>query len=214
MPPGAPRRGQSALTANACNNLMYRQREPKSRALVFDAREGDPAAVRLDDLPGERQPEPDTRDPARARLAAEKLAEDPRLVLSRDAEPLVLHAGDDRGAFAVDPNADPAAARRVLDGVREQVDHHLCEALAVGQHRQRPGVDLDAELVVRRVGGDQVDLASHELAQIDRLGLELETAAVLVLRGEEALDQAGQPLALVVDDLDVLPERLPVVDRV
>ena len=72
-------------------------------------------------------------------------------------------------------------------------------------------VDLDAELVVGRVGGDQVDLAVDELADVDGLRVELHPAAVPLLRREEALDQAREPLALVVDDLDVLLHGLAVL---
>src|ERR1044071_6741557 len=64
--------------------------EPERRALALDAREADPAAVRLDDLARDGQPEADARDAARPCLAAEELREDAGLVLVGDAQAVVL----------------------------------------------------------------------------------------------------------------------------
>src|SRR3954447_13402763 len=162
-----PGRWPLALPVGAHNYLVHRQLEPEGRALALDAREIDPAAVRFDDLAGQREPEADPGNAARARLAAKELAEHARLVLGRDPEALVVDARADRLPAPANLDPDPTARRRVLDGVREQVDHHLRDALAVRVDGQRLAVGVDVELVLGRVGRDELDLAAHELPELE-----------------------------------------------
>src|SRR5581483_4280008 len=194
--------------ARRAGRLRRRQLEPERRALVLDAGEADAAPVGLDDVARHRQPEADARNAARLRLAPEELREDARLVLLGDAQPLVLDEHSDDLAVELPGDGDLPAFRRVLDRVRDQVDHDLGDPLAVAEHLQPVLGDVDDDLVVAGLVGEQVRFSAQERAEIvDRRG-QLETTLVRLFRGQELLDQAGQPAALVVDDLDVAPQRV------
>jgi hypothetical protein len=51
--------------------------DEERRSLAMSTAEADLAAVRLDDVSRHRQTEPGARDPARGRIGAEELREDP-----------------------------------------------------------------------------------------------------------------------------------------
>ena len=68
-------------------------------------------------------------------------------------------------------------------------------------------VDGHRQVVVGRVRGDQLDLAPDELAEIDRVGRQLDPGPLRSSAVEEALDQRREALPLVVDDLQVLAPR-------
>ena len=56
--------------------------------------------------------------------------------LGRDARPFVLGLGRSTGVGGEESHLDaPANARQKLGGVREQVEHHLRQAVAVGAQR-------------------------------------------------------------------------------
>src|SRR6266508_209392 len=65
-----------------------------------------------------------------------ELLEHPRLGLWRNADPVVADGPPDALVLAVHPYGDGAAARRVLDGVGDEVEHHLPQELRVGQRRR------------------------------------------------------------------------------
>ena len=69
--------------------MADRQRERKRRALSYLALHPDPAAMQLDKLAGEGQPEPGAFDLLVRRPQLAELLEDRLLILGRDASPSV-----------------------------------------------------------------------------------------------------------------------------
>src|SRR2546430_2974934 len=129
-----------------------RPEHPHRGALADRARDAELATVGLDDVLHDREPEPRTAEGTRAPLVdAEEALGQPRQVLGGDADPgvldgdldhaVVLGAAGDGG-----PHGHPAAPRRVLDRVVDQVDEHLPEAIGVGLERGARRVDPRAEL--------------------------------------------------------------------
>src|SRR3990170_2307060 len=85
------------------------QLEPEGGAFALDALEAEPAPVRLDDLARERQAEAGTGDRTRLRrVDTEELREQLRLVLDRNAEPLVAHGHPDEAVSRVGGKLDLA----------------------------------------------------------------------------------------------------------
>jgi hypothetical protein len=97
----------------------------------------------FDDLTADRQPEARSARFVGERVAClAELLEDPRLVLRRDSDPGVRHADDDRLAGLIVPG--PARNRPFggeFHGVRDQVDDHLDQPIAVA-HDSRWGLPL------------------------------------------------------------------------
>src|SRR5690349_17677552 len=100
--------------------------------MARSALDADPAAVRLDDLSREVEPQADAAGP-RAR-DAEELLEDALVILRRNALPHVLHLEPD-GPLALDGgDLDAATVGRVPDGVRDEVREHELDAFPIGAH--------------------------------------------------------------------------------
>ena len=102
------------------------------------ARGMDGAAVQLDDVPHDGQPEaePAVR-PGRAAVGLAEAIEDERQHLGPDALAGVRDHDLDLRADAPDVNLHAAAARRELDRVREQVPHRLLQPLAIAVDARR-----------------------------------------------------------------------------
>src|SRR5262249_44463196 len=131
-----------------------RQLEPERRAFFRDAREADPAAVGLDDLARDREPQPHAGDAAGARLAAEELREDARLVLVGNAQPLVLDEDPCDVRVTLARHLDHTSGRRVLDRVRDQVADDLPEPVLIADDGEAVRRYVDDELMVGSpVGG-------------------------------------------------------------
>ena len=159
--------------------------------------------VSLHDLARDRQAEAGAGDAALTCIGPEELREDPRVVLLGHAEPLVpdLDVHDARGGLA--QHLDDAPVRRVLHRVLEQVREHLGEAVPVAAHGQRGRAHHDLEPVLRRLVGHQPDLLHDHRPQVDRPVLKLDPARVDALAVEELVDQRGEAVALLLDDLEV-----------
>src|SRR5581483_4674020 len=107
--------------------VAEREVDPEPRAPV-DRVEPDPPVVCLDDAPRYGEAEPRPRNAGGRGVAAVERLEDLLAMLRRDPRALVVDP-DARGALRPDgPDRDPAALGRVLDGVREDVPDHLCQA--------------------------------------------------------------------------------------
>ena len=120
--------------------LVDGQRNGESRAPLVSARQaGDRPTVGSNDLPGDVE-----ADAGAARavisfgavvLDAEELLEDPLVELDLHTGSRISHLDAHvrfaSGAIGLRPDANPAAGRRVLDGVREDVGQHDGEAAPV-----------------------------------------------------------------------------------
>src|SRR4029453_6524561 len=125
-----------------------RQLEPERAPGALLALESDLAAMRVRDLPAERETEAGAADRTRVGgVHAEEPLEDLSLLRGGNSEPGVADA--DAGGAVAGRRADAAApaGRGVLDGVREQIRDDLPDAVAVAHDRQRFLGQLQRQLV-------------------------------------------------------------------
>src|SRR4030095_9120805 len=106
----------------------------EGRAAPSLARDPDAAAVELDELAGESQPEPGALRLLVRRPDLAELLEDLLLILGRDPDAGVA----DRDLYPLIPGAggvfDPPALRRELDRVRQEIQRHLTDLALIGAH--------------------------------------------------------------------------------
>src|SRR5262249_31232034 len=113
-----------------------RHREQRSVSLAR-ALGGNRSAVQLDNVPGERKPKPETAELARrASVRLPESVKDERQIVPRDANPSVAEGDPDLAAAALALNGHAAARGCELDRVREDVPHHLMQAVAIAQRGQ------------------------------------------------------------------------------
>ena len=151
------------------------------------------ALVRLDDLPRDEQPEPDAAVVRRHR--ALELAPDPLHILARDPDALITNLeADQRPVLACRNMNAPTAA--VLEGVEQEVRHHLVDAQTIPAPTDRRHVDHHLGSRLIRARPQPVGDVGHELGEIHLGELERELTFRL-LRIEERIDQRGEPVHLV-----------------
>src|SRR5437867_882906 len=128
---------RKSLYRRASRQLETRDLERDASAAGRRVSGPDPALVRLDDRPGDREAEAAA---ARARgIGPVEAIEDELALARRDPRPVVVDhhpqvaAGGDRG------DSDDAVDRGVLDRVADHVPEHLREAIAVGDQAARGG---------------------------------------------------------------------------
>src|SRR5262249_54149751 len=111
---------------------VHRDRERKRRALPLRALYRDPAAMQLDELPRERQAQASALHLLVRRPDLPELLEDRLLILGGDADSRVRDAALNQAVVHPGSDVDPAALRRELDRVGEQVQQHLLHLALVG----------------------------------------------------------------------------------
>ncbi len=104
--------------------------------------------------------------------------------------------------LAPDRHLDPAARRRVLERVVEQVEHDLREARTVTQHLDRLGLDRERDVVLLHPGiaAQGEERLAGDLVQVDAALVELDPAGEHVRDVEQVVDQVRQMAHLAVDD--------------
>src|SRR5581483_11767179 len=123
--------------------------EPEGAAPPFLAFDADPALVLLDDVAADREAEAGAALlPVIGSIHLPEALEDLVAELRRDAAPLVLDAHFDPAVLLNARDSYLAAAGRKLDGIREQVDQHLHQPVAVGQHGDFSRKDIDPDLLL------------------------------------------------------------------
>ena len=153
-----------------------------------------------DELAGDRQAEP---APAGVGGAGEAI-EDP-VGIAGDAGTGVGHGDDGGAALLGDVDVDPAARRRVADGVRHHVRDHLGDAERVGvddHRRRRRDRDLDPASTGQR--GQRSHGVAHHGAELDRLRVQDELAGVAGGQRAEVLDEAVERAGLVKQQVEAL----------
>ena len=125
-----------------------RQEDGEGRSSTLVGDELDPAGVALDDVPGDRQSKARATTADARPVDLVEALEDPPLGGSRDADAMVLDRDAHLSAEVARPDADGdiPAIRTELDGVVEQVDEDLAEALLVRPDRRQVVADIDDEL--------------------------------------------------------------------
>ena len=114
----------------------------------------DGAAMHLDEMPDDREPEAEAAGLARRsgiRLA--KALEDVRQEIGADADAGVADDDLDVRVDALEPHLDPAALRRELDGVGQQVPHDLLQPIGIARDRTDARIEDGLEAHALGVGG-------------------------------------------------------------
>jgi len=125
---------------------------------------------------------------------------------------VVDHAQLDR-VPQLTPDHGDGAAVGVPHGVVQQVGEHLLEQDGVGQHRRdglgHPHVDA---LAARRLAGGGADAPHHRAGDLGERGLlhaRIERVRLDARHVEQVVDQAGEPVGLLVDgDQELVPLAL------
>src|SRR5712691_645771 len=125
--------------------LRQRQREGERRADADRARDPDLAAVELDELAREREPEPRALDLLVRRPHLPELLEHRLLILGGDADTSVLHGHQGVPVAHAGADVDAAALGGELQGVRQEVEEHLLDLSLVAANRPQPFVDFVPE---------------------------------------------------------------------
>src|SRR5919201_3798018 len=107
--------------------LMYGQRDDKACAAISREVGCDGAAMQVDDLPADIQPQAHTGAVA-ARVGLVEAVEDVRAVLGRDAQPVIADRDLRHLPVLCRGDVDGPPIRAVLDGVAHEVDQHLLDA--------------------------------------------------------------------------------------
>src|SRR5262245_26906867 len=175
------------------------------RALVLTTLRPDAAAVELDELLADRQPETRASGAAGDRVIEllERLEEPRQVVLANsdagvgDAQPDGVRLGDDADQHA--------ALRGELDRIRQQIEQDLLDLRPVGRQRRQleRHVLLDLQLLAAGERGRRLDALVDQLVQIDLLGQHLELARLDTREVEDPVDELQEVGAAVVDRADV-----------
>ena len=168
------------------------------------ARGAHAAAVHLDDLPHQR--EPDAEPAVGAVEGAVDLGEEVEDVaqhLRRNADPVVAHRDHRLVLLGMELEPDAPAFRGVLGGVVEEVADHLGQAGGVALHLERARRQRHHQLLAARV--DQrprgLDRARDHRGEVDRLALQRDLAARDARDVEQVVDQPRQLVDLALDDV-------------
>jgi hypothetical protein len=133
-----------------------------------------------------------------ARADALELVEQLGQVVRRDPDTRVDH-GDLHLLVSMDVDArrDPAALRRDLDRVAEQVEDDLLRSDGVLVHRRDPPVDLEREFLrlVRRERGDDPMDTAYGVFEVEVLRRQLHLARLDLRQVEDLVDQLKLELA-------------------
>src|SRR6267378_3676427 len=182
--------------------LQCRQldREPGALSLALALRVDGPA-VQLDDVPHDRQSQPEA---ARWPFALSEPLEDVRQELGLDPGTLVGHPDPRkrRGAFQTD--IDTPAHRTELDGIGEEVPDHLPEPIRIGEERSSIRIEEGCQLDVLRIGQapDSLDGLLDDGHWVDLPALEPQLARHDARHVQQVLDELRQELRVPLDHLE------------
>ena len=184
-----------------------RQHQPhgEGAALARLARDVNGAAQRLCQKLGDGQPEAKTRRAVyRFTAAAAKGLEDALQILWRNAAARIGDAegGDLRAVGNVQPDL---ALVRELDGIGQEIDEDLAQALFVGAHQRgqvRRAGELEAEPGGLRLQPHHGDNLVQKLVDVDRIRADLQAPGFDAGNVEQAVDEAGEMLGAAADDLN------------
>ena len=142
----------------------------------------------------------------RARARAVGLAEAVEHVgqeIGGDALPGVLHDDDRRRGGALQPHLDASAARRELDGVRQQVPDHLLQAVGIRVHgpalRLQRGVEHDA--LALGGGTDGVQRGLDDGGRLHRAHVQAQLAGDDARDVQQVLDELALRACVALDGL-------------
>src|SRR5712691_6604107 len=201
-------------TARASGGLDQReparegQGEREAGALAGAARHPHAAAEVFDDPAADMQPQP-----AALRLAGERIArlaeflEDKLLVGGADAYAVISHFHAKETALLRERYGDHS--RRTLaelGRVGEEIEHHLHQAIAVGEYRRRLVRQLERHLDAPLLEqlAHRADRVLEHLAHVDLARMPLRGAGFDLGEVQHLVDKASQALRFLDDDAEEL----------
>ena len=159
--------------------------------------------MRLGDAAADGQAEPGAALVARVGSVdlLEALEDRLQLVL-RNAAPFVAHGHDVRVVGHAPGDVDGGVGRRELDGVADQIDHRLQNAVGIDEQLRRRGVDED--LHAGAVGHRLHRFAGllQQLGDWHRLSMQLHAARVHLLQVEDVVDQPAEAIGVGERDVE------------
>src|SRR6266705_1916431 len=185
-----------------------RQGEREAGSLAGAARHPHAPAEVLDDPTADVQAQP-----AALRLAGKHVAhlseffEDDLLIRGSDADAIVAHLTAQKAALLRERYCNPSRrAPGKLGRIGQQIEHHLHQAIAVGDNTwyllRQLYRHLDFPLLEQLTHrGDRV---LEHFAHVDLAGMPLRGAGLYLGEVQHLVDEAGEPLGLLDDD----PEKL------
>nr|MCF0103345.1 hypothetical protein [Streptomyces sp. MH191] len=179
-----------------------RQREPELRAAARFAPGLQPAPVQPGVLQGDRQPETGAAGGARAcRVRPPEAAEHPGRLPRLESHPVVAHRHRHRAARGGQLHED-VAPLTVLHGVDDQVAQHALHAPGVGLGHDGLLVAHDPYSGSLALGErfGPADHPPHDLAQVDRLGLQRRRARVEPADLQQVGEQCLEAVELVGEE--------------
>src|SRR5262245_18788273 len=143
----APRRADGAAAGRSVTggSDAGRDGEREEGALADLALDPDRPAVQLDELPAQGEPQPGALAPGRAGRHLAELLEHGVLILGRDTDARVGDRDLETAVRRDGPDLDPAALRRELDRVGQEIEHDLLDLALVGADLADPLVDGDPQ---------------------------------------------------------------------
>src|SRR5262249_38592184 len=194
----------------------------------------DAAFLKLDEPLDERQADTESAlQPVQRRRSLDEYIEDARQEIRAYADPVVLHPQLCGSICLGHADAYRSARRRVLQGVRDEVDHDLIDSRRIGIDPCRPSGkrdDVTVELTALPKGGDgrvgdlvevgrlpaELDLGAHDAPDVQKV--VHETRQMNGLPGEDAARSGGRVARLaesledlhgVADGAERIPQLVP-----
>src|SRR5438876_10168950 len=197
---------EARLRRYPARHVRTRQLDRERRTLPLAlAQDLDRAAVQLDQVVDDREPETQAAMPSHAPAVGllERL-EDVRQELGLDPLALVADGDDGLAVDAREPQEDAAAPGGELDGVREEVPHDLLEASRIALDRLRSELEdaLHPDLLRLGVGTHRVERRLGDGLEIDRAGIDDELPGRDARHVQELLDQLRLRDRAPLDRLD------------
>ena len=184
-----------------------RQHQPhlERGALAVFAGHGNFAAQRVGQKLGDGEAKPQPRQRAHAfRLAALEGLVNPGEVAFGNAAS-GIGDGEGRDLIAIADIEAHRAAIGELDGIRQQVDEDLAQALFIGAHvtRHHAGaLMLEGQALGKRLRAEHVDDLVEKVLQVDFVGIDLQAARLDLGNVEKTVDQAGEMFGGAADHAD------------
>src|SRR6266446_3681230 len=186
------------------HGLNLWQGEEETGALAQLALYPNFAAVRLHDV----------FDDGKTEAGAARLARAGAVHAVKSLEDAVLRLGGNSGAVVLDPELDLLPSDRfsaythaafvpaIFDGVLDQVEQDLLQPVGVGARAQaRRQTIFQGDFFFGRARLQVVHHAAHFLAQIHRVEIHNDLAALQARNGQQIFDQIGEAVGVFVDGL-------------
>ena len=180
-----------------------RQAHGEVRALIWLAVGVNASAVVLDDRLADREPQAGSAIAAHQRgVHLVEAFEDALERLPGNTDPGVDHIEPDFGAFSGQHKSHRSSRWRELDRIVAKMERQLAHLVPAGIHA---GIGLGAFQLEGHPthlgdGLEQLQRFPHDFAHVDRLPGAVDGPRVEAVEVQQRLDQAGQPLGLLIDD--------------